>query len=256
MKNIHVLPINKPGRLYYSGNNNDLLLSKQPISFITFERSTQNIHITSNEKIKDRDYVLSDTSVGLLYLDGEINTASMLAEGQWKKVVLTTDKDLIKDGVQAIDDDFLEWFVKNSSCEVVEVIKQELNTDYRSDWKQKFYYKIIIPKEEPRQIDEKENPLTFWGGLEEPKQETLEEVASILAIKSVKEYMKIFPDCNNTFDYRKGFEEGFVQHSKLAQKRMYSEEDMQEYAEFCIRCYEKKLLCIIAKDWFEKIKKK
>jgi hypothetical protein len=38
--------------------------------------------------------------------------------------------------------------------------------------------------------------------------------------------------------------------------KMYSEEDMQEYAEFCIRCYEKKLPCIIAKDWFEQFKKK
>jgi hypothetical protein len=39
-------------------------------------------------------------------------------------------------------------------------------------------------------------------------------------------------------------------------KKMYSEEDMQEYAEFCIRCYQKELPCIIAKDWFEQFKKK
>jgi hypothetical protein len=32
---------------------------------------------------------------------------------------------------------------------------------------------------------------------------------------------------------------------------VYSEEDMQEYAEFCIICYEKGLPCIIAKDWFK-----
>lgn len=69
----------------------------------------------------------------------------------YKKIILTTAQDLIKDGVQAIDDDFLDWFVKNPSCEEVEVIKQELNTDYRSNWKQKFYYKIIIPKEESKQ---------------------------------------------------------------------------------------------------------
>jgi hypothetical protein len=36
------------------------------------------------------------------------------------KIILTTDQDLIKDGVQAIDDEFLEWFVKNPSCEEVE----------------------------------------------------------------------------------------------------------------------------------------
>ena len=38
-----------------------------------------------------------------------------------KKIILTTDQDLIKDGVQAIEDEFLQWFVKNPSCEWVEV---------------------------------------------------------------------------------------------------------------------------------------
>ena len=48
-----------------------------------------------------------------------------------KKIILTTDKELIKDGVQAIDDDFLEWFVKNPSCEEVETVKglMKLNDD-------------------------------------------------------------------------------------------------------------------------------
>jgi hypothetical protein len=66
------------------------------------------------------------------------------------KVILTTNKLLIKDGVQAIDDEFLEWFVKNPSCEEVEVDK---NWNYPLDksWK----YKIIIPKEEPKQQQDK-----------------------------------------------------------------------------------------------------
>ena len=34
-------------------------------------------------------------------------------------------------------------------------------------------------------------------------------------------------------------------------KNKYSEEDMQEYATFCIRCYEQGLPCIIAQDWFK-----
>ena len=55
------------------------------------------------------------------------------------KIILTTNKLLIKDGVQAIDDEFLEWFVKNPSCEEV---------DINRDWG---YPKIIIPKEEPTQ---------------------------------------------------------------------------------------------------------
>ena len=37
---------------------------------------------------------------------------------------------------------------------------------------------------------------------------------------------------------------------------MYSEEDMQEYSEFCIRLFMDGTPCIIAKDWFEQFKKK
>jgi hypothetical protein len=80
-----------------------------------------------------------------------------------KKVILTTDQDLIENGVQAIDYEFLQWFVKNPSCESVEVESVEVedyvgfagHTSYPTFHSE---YKIIIPKEEL-------------------KQETLEEVS-------------------------------------------------------------------------------
>lgn len=44
----------------------------------------------------------------------------------YKKIILTTDTNLIKDGVQAIDDEFLEWVCsKNGQIEFVEVITIE-----------------------------------------------------------------------------------------------------------------------------------
>jgi hypothetical protein len=39
-------------------------------------------------------------------------------------------------------------------------------------------------------------------------------------------------------------------------KNKYSEQDMQEYATFCIRCHEQGLPCIIAQDWFKLYKNK
>jgi hypothetical protein len=39
-------------------------------------------------------------------------------------------------------------------------------------------------------------------------------------------------------------------------KNKYSEQDMQEYAIFCIRCHEQGLPCIIAQDWFKLYKNK
>jgi hypothetical protein len=60
-----------------------------------------------------------------------------------KKIILTTDQDLIVDGIQAIDDEFLEWFIKNNSCEEVEI--EDYGTLYN------FRYLILIPQEEPKQ---------------------------------------------------------------------------------------------------------
>jgi hypothetical protein len=40
------------------------------------------------------------------------------------------------------------------------------------------------------------------------------------------------------------------------EKNKYSEYDMQQYAIFCIRCYEQGLPCIIAQDWFKIYKNK
>jgi hypothetical protein len=61
-----------------------------------------------------------------------------------KKITLATDLDLIADGVQAIDDEFLEWFVKNPSCENVKVESLNIGDG-------KLGYVICKPKEEPKQ---------------------------------------------------------------------------------------------------------
>jgi len=71
------------------------------------------------------------------------------SETGYKEILLSTDAQLTKDGVQAIDDEFLEWWIKNPSCESVDVehtyISRQLNKPTSK------YYKIILPKEEPKQ---------------------------------------------------------------------------------------------------------
>lgn len=59
------------------------------------------------------------------------------------KIIMTKDQDLIKDGVQPIDDEFLQWFVQNP-CEKVEVQKWSSLAECG------YSYHIIIPKEEPK----------------------------------------------------------------------------------------------------------
>ena len=98
-------------------------------------------------KIQDELYVVSnneDVSENCwIITSGKLVQVSCLLSDEVAKgfkVILTTNKLLIKDGVQAIDDEFLEWFVKNPSCEFVETE----HIGYVSA------YNIIIPKEEPK----------------------------------------------------------------------------------------------------------
>jgi hypothetical protein len=149
----------------------------------------ENIYITSNEEIKEGDWYLcldntkcndSIYKCNEVWLNMEEKQPSYC-----KKIILTTDQDLIKDGVQSIDDEFLEWFVNNPSCEEVEIVKTAQIRPFGS------LYKIIIPKEEQTKC--------YCGhtnycdcGPEEPKQETLEETidrASLLEFP-IKEWYR------------------------------------------------------------------
>ena len=161
MKNIHLLPTDKPSRLYYftankEGHylypNNELVVPRNP------NCTNQNIYITSNEEIKVGDWYYNS------FLN-EISKMDVLDYSNFRqKIILTTDQDLIKDGVQAIDDEFLEWFVKNTSCEEVEI-----NPLLSNNGRALFGYKIIIPKEEKDYTALLQQVVT--------KQETSKEIA-------------------------------------------------------------------------------
>ena len=145
MKNIHTLPTDKPSRLVLDTVNNNLFATTTK-DFGTNIMKFQNIYITSDEEAKEGDWGY------IPFQGGNVKLVGKYFADDWKKIILTTDQDLIEDGVQAIDDEFLEWFVKNPSCEEVEVDKVPVNefgseitvNGYGFD---KFKYKIIIPKE-------------------------------------------------------------------------------------------------------------
>jgi len=167
MKNIHVLPTDKPSRLVKLK-----LFGKDKYNFskeilpIKDEEQYQNIYITNDEEIKEGDWfyvktpniqggniILKSSGFGKNCWSQNILTETTDEKGydptHCVRIILTTDQDLIKDGVQAIDDEFLEWFVKNPSCEEVEVKKGFPDgTAYGYNF---LDYKIIIPKEEPKQ---------------------------------------------------------------------------------------------------------
>jgi hypothetical protein len=118
MKNIHVLPTDKPSRLIiYSTLLNEFRLLDKPIDDWKHKR---NIYITDDSEIKVGDwyYLPRTNSVHKCIEATELNLERRLGVA---KIILTTDPDLIADGVQSIDDEFLQWFVKNPSCKSVEI---------------------------------------------------------------------------------------------------------------------------------------
>jgi len=147
MKNIHILLTEKSSKLISSGKEFTLLKN------LTIDKRCKNIYITSDEEIKEGDWFFVALTDKIGKCEDIICEKNICLSHWCKKIILTTDQDLMKDGVQAIDDEFLEWFVKNPGCESVEVDKAEHGM-YKDDvyykLSNKIFYKIIIPKEEPK----------------------------------------------------------------------------------------------------------
>jgi len=248
MKNIHILPTPKPSRLHLAYDK-DYYLSVEPfVQLDTKNYKSFNIYITSDEEIKPNVYALINKVLCKTeLLEGKIVSRQLvggatmdICKSEYLEIILTTDQDLIKDGVQAIDDEFLEWFVKNPSCEEVEVIKEDVeqpkplypNGNHKGERVWIETYKIIIPKEEP-------------------KQESLDEVAEIgkFAEKKYLERLDNFQKVD--------FKDGFIEGAKSQQERMYSEEEVRRIASraFLIKSNNETILEDFDK-WFKQYKKK
>lgn len=154
MKNIFLLPTNQPSRIVIQLDfkpTYNIKLSKDT-SLWTKNWEKNHIYITSDEEIEEVNW--------FYYENGDLKGICKVVNGQrpktmiLKKIILTTDQKLIANGVQAIDNEFLEWFGENPTCEFIEVNKDkrwvpyELGGDILVD-----YYKIIIPKEELKLCD-------------------------------------------------------------------------------------------------------
>jgi len=142
MKNLHVLATDKPTGIFETNSGLQFSIMNK-VRYGEFKGF--HLYITSDEEIKLGDYMF-DVS--------EMTVYECIGQGvSGYKIILTTDQSL--DDVQKIDDEFLEWFVKNPSCEEVETAKgkMKLNDDGQEyGFPDMSLYKIIIPKEEPKYI--------------------------------------------------------------------------------------------------------
>jgi hypothetical protein len=198
-------------------------------------RIGKKLFITSDEEIKEGDWLFSSKTNNIFKADSieyleshnmieDFDKSFYINSKYSKKIILTTDQSL--DGVQAIDDEFLEWFVNTPSCEFVEVGKLYKNgygNWYRNDShfiSSETKYKIIIPKEEP-------------------KQETLEKIAADL-------FYTVGPDGIANQD-------SFIKGAKWQAERMYTEE---EVLNLLLDFNNDKPGIFDASEWFEQFKKK
>jgi hypothetical protein len=267
MKNVHILPTDKPSRLRIGDNRNFVFgLMQSAIVSKNDSFTNQHIYITSDEEIKD-----VRPHKGKWQLEkGQIlnkfpNYLTDLSE--CKLVILTTDQDLIKDGVQAIDDTFLEWFVKNPSCEEVEVDK---NWNYPLD--KSWEYKIIIPKEEQCscKVGEPYNNACckIHGSIpkKEPEQELEKEMFELeqqLDIPSSMRWYNSKPKQETLEEaaekYKINIKEAIQFGAKWQQERMYSEEEVIELLnerEDYLGSNPSIFDYLSNKEWFEQFKKK
>ena len=293
MKNIHLIPTESYSPLVHSTNKyGGYFLSRNYSPMREMGDSYQHIYITNDEEIKEGDWVLGDfpdKPIGkVISKYGEEFTAQSLngdkyglAQYDSKKIILTTDQDL--NGVQAIDDEFLEWFVKNPSCDEVEI--EDWYSKYLSCCrsKEECYCnkkRIIIPQEEAKQ--RAKNYMSLKGALEpnqikcycghttmcdcspldEPKQETtLEETAKkyCLINNIPTDQMIVKTDRSCEFETPVTM---FIKGAKWQQERMYSEEDLISFAHFYFKeefnstMQTSKSTDEILQEWFEQFKKK
>ncbi len=255
MKNLHIIPTDKlpikgdlllrhlwkskPNECISWWRYNDTSTYGSVVVYTTLNGSfmdspssfkVQHIYITNSEEIKDEDWFLEDDIENLIFQRRNSKVYSLPDSA--KKIVLTTDPDLIENGVQAIDDKFLEWFVKNPSCEEVEVEiettsiqlpQQQLSEnsyDLAFRWINKKVYKIIIPQEEPKTgyVKSKTEFLgvefTLKDGSKQfvPIQSTLKEAAE-----------NKYGSDRYLFAQQR---EGFIEGAKWQAERMYSEEEL------------------------------
>jgi hypothetical protein len=170
MKNIHILPTDKDSKLYLGNLGKPVTIQSASAQF----KKPLHIYITNDEEIKEGDWFYEPINKSILKYNSKSNKLiKAVFSGFCKKIILTTDKDLIADGVQSIPDEFLEWFVKNPSCDEVDF--ELLFFPSIKSPNGKWQYNIIIPKEE---LSKDEIDKFFVDMIcnpkEEPKQEILE----------------------------------------------------------------------------------
>ena len=248
MKNLHIIPTDKPSRLYTVNSIDKLDWSEGYLQQVD-GATNQNIYITNDEEIKEGNWCIDD-------IENVFKIESLEYFKKFsKKIILTDNKDLIKDGIQSIDDEFLQWFVAHPTCEEVKIGNQSIKSFDTGHFED--FYKTIIPSEELLYDSE-----VGYYTKEEPKQETLEEV---IERESEIRYPVLTHSNSSDSPYvgiQKTFKHGVKFGIELQQERSYSEielfinevKDKLDSFEYTVN--QNSYISEYLDEWFEQFKKK
>ncbi len=150
MKNIHLIQTETyPAKLQLDRDYGTLTVWEEPCVSNGQDFVGANLYITSDEL----------NTVGW-YLDNNNHITKTMTDQRsywehrqnYQKIILTTDTRLIADNIQAIDDEFLDWFCENPNCEYVEIVQEQTNNKPNTHYATLtlYKYKIIIPKGESK----------------------------------------------------------------------------------------------------------
>ena len=217
MKNLHVLPTDCPSRLRYNIKTRIWELNEFH-KYHTDIKSTHNIYITSDEEIKMQDWCITAKGNLLQMIEGD--TALGFALLGCKKIILTTDPHLIEKDVQPINEVFLNWFIKNPSCEEVAIDFSLVSGSFK--------YKIIIPSSE------------IWKDIPE--------------FEGYEEALNQFPEYNQYLE-RIAFEKGVEWQAE----RSYNEDEVKtiinDIVEKHCTYFRQETKDSVKLEWFKKFKK-
>ena len=248
----------------------------------------KELFITSDEEIKEGDSVIIEN-----VLLKNIKAIEIEMYQDAKKIIFTTDPDLIKDGVQAIDDEFLEQYVLNP-VDFVEVKKdikafdsrgREIDFAMEKEDYTKTFFSVSFPpkkelktekhlytKEESNMVDKLKEYLnnTPKEQVQKDWDESCKQVKGVIS-PTIEEFI----EAQRRFNKQETTSEGFHRISKEIDysefdfvsfkigiewqqeqdKNMYSEEEVKKIAQE----FHKKYAFTHATKWdwfFEKFKKK
>ena len=106
MKNIHLIKTDKPSRLHLWTDENGTRPALCELEY-SHTRNTQHIYITNDEQAKQGDWGY------IPFQGGDIKLVGKYFADDWKKIILTTDQDLIADGIEQISEDVLLKIVEH-----------------------------------------------------------------------------------------------------------------------------------------------